>query len=132
MRSYAVFYKIDLAGQISELLGSDGAFRLDARRTKFHQHFEAKQRAEMLNRNLNKGIVAYRLFRGECIGTMQPNDGFRYMDLESHAYARCLKAGIKCRCREDELAIRSFIRSSGAKNIITASLQDILATANCF
>jgi len=79
MRSYAVFYKIDLAGQISELLGSDGVFRLDARRTKNHQHFEAMKRAEMLNRNLNKGIVAYRLFRGECIRTMQHNSGFRYL-----------------------------------------------------
>ena len=135
MRTYAQFYQIDLAGQVSEMCGSDGVHHVDGRIGRDRQHFAAMTQAEMLNKKFGKGIVAYRLMRGpkdRPYTQGQPASSFCYMSLEDQAYARCLKAGVKCRTLQDRQAILSFIRSTGVQRIIVASLQDILACANCF
>ena len=51
--------------QVVERLGSDGVFPLDARFNLFNSIDQARDRAKMLNKNLNTGIVGFTIRKGD-------------------------------------------------------------------
>lgn len=60
---FAQFYKLDLAGNISEALGSDSVYNLDGRLSCKSMALEAVQRNGRL-RHLNKGYTGFSIRYG--------------------------------------------------------------------
>lgn len=70
MALYAVYYSIDLCGNIAEALGSDACLRIDARLSLNSAHRIAADHS--LSLRYVQHYVAYRLFRGHCLREIYP------------------------------------------------------------
>lgn len=58
------------------MLGSDGVFICDGRKTAANQIGDAKARARRLNAELGKGITGLIMYRGESFTDSRPVGGF--------------------------------------------------------
>lgn len=74
---YVQFYKVDLSGNISAALGSDGVMVLDGRWGTDRIHSEAYSQAQRLNTCLNKALVGYKVWQGRSFSDSHPVTEYR-------------------------------------------------------
>lgn len=74
---YAQLYKTDVAGNISEQLGSDGVMILDGRWGNDRISIEVYYHARRLNNCLNKAIVGYKVWQGRSFTDSRPISDYK-------------------------------------------------------
>ena len=81
MKQFILFYEVRHDGLLSPLIGSDCYLPIDGRFGKERAYERARQHAMELRRNVQKGLVAFQLRRGN-IRNNRPDGGIHAVNRE--------------------------------------------------